>query len=229
MTLCRCQAYLDQLLENHPDIVTRECLGTSIQGRNLDMVTITRQEEIKEEEEGREVKKRTILVMARLHPGESPASYVVQGMPPHEETRSRIFVFISGLMDFLVSKHKIAAELREKLIFKVSLSLSSSIVRTHLILMLKVIPMMNPDGVYLGNYRGNLLGIDLNRIWDNCSPHAHPTAAAVKKLIEELSRSDQTLDFVLDIHVSNTMLGFFVVGNAYDRSGYFYIEKHLLI
>ena len=42
-------------------------------------------------------------------------------------------------MDFLVSKHKIAQELREKLIFK-------------------VIPMMNPDGVYLGNYRGNLLG-----------------------------------------------------------------------
>ena len=76
--------------------------------------------------------------------------------------------------------------------------------------------MMNPDGVYLGNYRGNLLGIDLNRIWDNCSPYAHPTANAVKKLIEELSRSDQTLDFVLDIHVSNTLLGFFVVGNAYD-------------
>ena len=30
------------------------------------------------------------------------------------------FVFMSGLIDFLVSKHKIAAELREKLIFKVS-------------------------------------------------------------------------------------------------------------
>ena len=71
---------------------------------------------------GREVKKRTVLVMARSIPGESPASYVVQ-----------------GLMDFLVSKHKIAQELRDKLIFK-------------------VIPMMNPDGVYLGNYRGNLLG-----------------------------------------------------------------------
>ena len=44
-----------------------------------------------------------------------------------------------GLIDFLVSKHKIAQELRKKLIFK-------------------VIPMMNPDGVYLGNYRGSLLG-----------------------------------------------------------------------
>lgn len=76
---------------------------------------------------------------------------------------------------------------------------------------------MNPDGVYLGNYRGNLLGIDLNRIWDNCSSYSHPTAHAIKKLIESLSRSENPLDFVLDIHVSNTMLGFFVVGNAYDR------------
>ena len=44
------------------------------------------------------------MVMARQHPGESPASYVVQ-----------------GLIDFLVSKHKIAQELREKLIFKVGM------------------------------------------------------------------------------------------------------------
>ena len=43
-----------------------------------------------------------LIMMTRSQPGESPASYVVQ-----------------GLMDFLVSKHKIAQELREKLIFKV--------------------------------------------------------------------------------------------------------------
>lgn len=86
--------------------------------------------------------------------------------------------------------------------------------------------MMNPDGVYLGNYRGNLLGIDLNRIWDNCSPHSHPTAHALKNLIEKLSRSENPLDFVLDIHVSNTMLGFFVVGNAYDSV--FRNERHIV-
>ena len=47
--------------------------------------------------------------------------------------------------------------------------------------------MMNPDGVYLGNYRGNLLGMDLNRVWDNCSPHPHPTIAAVRRLIADLT------------------------------------------
>ena len=39
---------------------------------------------------------------------------------------------LQGLIDFLVSKHKVATLLREKLIFK-------------------IVPMMNPDGVFLGN------------------------------------------------------------------------------
>ena len=39
---------------------------------------------------------------------------------------------MQGLIDFLVSKHKVATLLREKLIFK-------------------IVPMMNPDGVFLGN------------------------------------------------------------------------------
>ena len=67
-------------MEKHPDIVRRESLGKTIQDRQLDMVTITQPEEegVAGERE-REVKKRTILVMARQQPGESPASYVVQG------------------------------------------------------------------------------------------------------------------------------------------------------
>ena len=72
MILCRCQAYLEQLVTKHPDIVTRESLGKTIQGRQLDMVTIT-QPKLEEREvgesvrdkQGREVKRRTVLVMAR--------------------------------------------------------------------------------------------------------------------------------------------------------------------
>ena len=52
------------------------------------MLTITEPEladvggEESQEKDGREkknVKKRVVMVMARQHPGESPASYVVQG------------------------------------------------------------------------------------------------------------------------------------------------------
>ena len=54
-------------------------------------------------------------MMSRSQPGESPASYVVQ-----------------GLMDFLVSKHKIAQELREKLIFKVQCVPTTSNLETYM-------------------------------------------------------------------------------------------------
>jgi murein tripeptide amidase MpaA len=52
-------------------------------------------------------------------------------------------------MDFLLSKEKDSEYLRKNYEFK-------------------IIPMMNPDGVAVGNYRTNLMGFDLNRRWD-CS------------------------------------------------------------
>lgn len=39
-----------------------------------------------------------------------------------------------GVIDFLVSQHPVAQTLRDHVIFK-------------------IVPMLNPDGVYLGNYR----------------------------------------------------------------------------
>ena len=86
------------------------------------MLTITENsdEEQNEDDGCKEEKKgkRIVMVMARQHPGESPSSYVVQG-----ESLDKQIIFItqifSGLIDFLVSKHKIAKQLRQKLIFKV--------------------------------------------------------------------------------------------------------------
>jgi murein tripeptide amidase MpaA len=39
----------------------------------------------------------------------------------------------------------------------------------------KIIPMLNPDGVVRGNYRGDALGVDLNRRWNKPSKILHPT------------------------------------------------------
>jgi len=51
---------------------------------------------------------------------------------------------VEGMIKFLSSNHKDAEFLREKYIFK-------------------IVPMLNPDGVVIGNYRTSLSGDDLNR------------------------------------------------------------------
>ena len=87
------------------------------QQRRLDLLTI-RDPELKQPPNTTCDKKRKIVIItARVHPGETPSSYVCQ-----------------GLIEFLVSSHPVAKLLRENITFK-------------------IIPMLNPDGVYLGNYR----------------------------------------------------------------------------
>ena len=45
--------------------------------------------------------------------------------------------------------------------------------------------MLNPDGVILGNYRCNALGVDLNRRWLNPSKLLHPTIYYAKMLAKQ--------------------------------------------
>ena len=68
-----------------------------------------------------------MIISARVHPGESNASYIVE-----------------GLIDFLLSQDREAKHLRDTYVFK-------------------IVPMLNPDGVVVGNYRCSLAGVDLNR------------------------------------------------------------------
>ncbi|XP_054706973.1 cytosolic carboxypeptidase 6-like [Uloborus diversus] len=168
-------------------------------GRRLDMVTIAAEKESKEIEDSLEnnqtkkmgKKKKIVIVGARIHPGETPSSYVCQGM-----------------IQFLVSDHPVAKMLRDHVIFK-------------------FIPMLNPDGSYVGNYRTCILGQDLNRCWTETSAHAYPTLAAVKAVIESLSSDkDVDLDMYLDLHAHTGLLGAFVYGNSY--TDVYRFQRHTL-
>lgn len=46
--------------------------------------------------------------------------------------------------------------------------------------------MLNPDGVAFGNYRCNLGGYDLNRVWQQPDSLLHPTIHATKALLQQL-------------------------------------------
>ena len=99
---------------------------------------------------------------------------------------------IKGVLDFLTSKSKEAKSLRERYIFK-------------------IFPMLNPDGVYYGNYRCGLAGCDLNRNWKTPSKILHPTIYSAKKLIKTFCKERQ-VDLICDFHGHSKKKNIFMYG-----------------
>ncbi|KAG6932088.1 ATP/GTP binding protein like 4, partial [Chelydra serpentina] len=176
-TYTRLRHYLDNLQRRNMDYFYRELLGLSVQQRQLDLLTITNPVNLRSGAE-----QKVVFITARVHPGETPSSFVCQ-----------------GIIDFLVSQHPIAKVLRDHLVFKIA-------------------PMLNPDGVYLGNYRCSLMGFDLNRHWVDPSPWAHPTLHGVKQLIVQMYNNPKiSLEFYIDIHAHSTMMNGFMYGNIFEE------------
>ena len=73
--------------------------------------------------------RKGIIISARVHPGETGASYMMK-----------------GIIDYLVGTNLGAKTLRDNFL-------------------IKIIPMVNVDGVINGNTRCSLAGVDLNRVW----------------------------------------------------------------
>ncbi|CAD5111938.1 DgyrCDS1200 [Dimorphilus gyrociliatus] len=174
----RLQNYLDAVERKNYNFFKRELLCLTVQERRVDILTITHPRNVPKNDQE---KKKVIFITARIHPGETPSSFVCQ-----------------GVIDFLVSSHPIAKSLREHLIFR-------------------IVPMLNPDGVYLGNYRCSLMGFDLNRHWQEPSPWAQPALYATKNLLMSYDQDNNIdLDFYIDIHAHSTLMSGFMYGNTYD-------------
>ncbi|XP_072401658.1 cytosolic carboxypeptidase 6-like [Diabrotica undecimpunctata] len=164
----------------------RELLENTVQKRRVDLVTIGSLDK-----NNPKSKRRVIAIMARVHPGESPSSFVCQ-----------------GLLELLISSNSVATTLREHVIFK-------------------VIPMINPDGVFLGNYRSTVIGADLNRCWNISNQWCHPTIRAVIDMLVRIDKNKEfQLDFVIDIHAHSSLKGCFVYGNSYEDV--YRYERHIL-
>ncbi|KAK2575459.1 hypothetical protein KPH14_011191 [Odynerus spinipes] len=162
----------------------RECAIKSLEGRRLDVLTISSYHNIlnvredrfdnmfPEELEQRPFKfldKKIIFISARVHPGETPSSFV-----------------LNGLLKFLLNREdQIALHLRRMYVFK-------------------LIPMLNPDGVAKGHYRMDTKGVNLNRMYLNPSESDHPTIYAARNLIRYYHHSYNIIKEQLSLELEST-------------------------
>ena len=88
-------------------------------------------------------------------------------------------------------------------------SLDAKILRDNFVF--KIVPMLNPDGVIVGNYRCSLAGVDLNRNWDTPSRKLNPTIYYTKNMIRRFMEDREVILFT-DLHGHSRKMNVFMYG-----------------
>jgi len=100
---------------------------------------------------------------------------------------------MNGIINMLVGDEEQAKILRDTFVFK-------------------IIPMLNPDGVIVGNYRCSLQGSDLNRCYIGSSSKIHPTNYHTKLMMKRTLES-RDIFFYCDLHGHSVGRNVFMYGN----------------
>jgi murein tripeptide amidase MpaA len=121
---------------------------------------------------------RSVVVMARQHPGETQSSFILEGMV--------------------------------RLLTGMSRKKNTNVFH--------FIPMVNVEGVILGNYRTNAKGYDLNRNWRSPAVEAQPEVVAIKKYLQRINKENE-ISLVLDLHGHSRAFNsfFYGVDNGKDK------------
>ncbi|XP_058827587.1 uncharacterized protein LOC131687507 isoform X2 [Topomyia yanbarensis] len=147
-------------------------LCRSLAGNNVYYLTVTAPST---HEDDNQKKKKAVIITARVHPGESPSSWMMK-----------------GLMDFITGDSYVAKKLRHKFIFK-------------------LVPMLNPDGVIVGNTRSSLTGRDLNRQYRTVIRETYPSIWNTKAMIRRLME-DCGVAMYCDMHAHSRKHNVFIYG-----------------
>ena len=196
-TFSQLQEYLHKLsiTKNNKNKIKFSTLNKTICGNPLDILYISNFTSPHSVINARQ----SIIFTARVHPGETSGSYVIE-----------------SVINNLLNNSEQSNNLLDKYIFK-------------------IIPMLNPDGVIHGHYRNNILGKDLNRMWQDPRDNVTPTIYYLKKLIS-INRPFFFCDFHGHSNMPNCALyccspskkkknKFFNIPNGNIKSYHFYEEK----
>lgn len=125
---------------------------------------------------GRSQQDRPLHLLALGDPRARRVLLVLGRQHPPETTGSQALM---GFVDEIAGDAPLARDFRERVL-------------------VLVVPLLNPDGVAEGNWRGNINGQDLNRDW---GPFSQPETRAVRDLLlRELDRDGRELAFAIDFH-----------------------------
>ena len=79
----------------------------------------------------------------------------------------------------------------------------------------KIVPMLNPDGVFRGHFRMDQVAQNLNRYYIEPDPRLQPAIYAVNVLLEHYAKLCR-LSLYLDLHAHASKRGCFIYGNVMD-------------
>jgi hypothetical protein len=153
---------------------------------------------------GKSVQNRDIDLLTVTNPGVANNTkkviYIVGRQHAAETASSHM---LKGLIDFLISDNSNARRLRDSFVWY-------------------IVPMVNPDGVYLGNSRGNgtVSPIDINREWDSS------VSAEINVVKNHLSTIKNTVgvDFFIDWHNQMDEVGWYNYIYAPPESNSFHTQ-----
>lgn len=188
--LANCYPYsysdLRLMLQNHMDKLKQSLIGkeyrspfmiqnlcTSSAGLPIPLITatamynrVTQQPYSQEEIQRRPV----CLLTARVHPGETNASWVMHGLL--ELLFSGNNPYCDSPSNDLQKEKSVPTTLLESFVFK-------------------IVPMLNVDGVMMGNHRCSIVGMDLNRDYVNPSAEMNPALFALKCVLSQITGNGQ--------------------------------------
>lgn len=176
----------------------RELLTRSCDGRRIDLLTISSVDGMSKQER------------EPLLPGLFPETTSGTARPPLWPAKEVVFVSarvhagevpaqhtFKGILSLLMDPDDlIAKELRARYVFK-------------------LIPVLNPDGVFRGHFRMDQLGQNLNRYYNKPDPLMQPAIFATKSLLDYHSQTSQ-LALYLDFHAHASKRGCFIYGNVLE-------------